>query len=406
MSEWKMLRIDDVATIFDGPHATPKKTAEGPWFLSISSLDKGRLNLPESAHLSNEDYDKWTRRVTPQEGDVLFSYETRLGEAALMPGGIQACLGRRMGLLRPRRDVVDPRFLLYFYLSAEFQGTISARKIQGATVDRIPLVSMGTWPVRIPGLDAQKEICDLLGALDDKIAVNERIVTTALELADVMFTEASQQRHEHTTLGSLARDGRIAFGDGYRTKRQEHGQPGLPILRVAEVHDNEIRPTMEDFVRSEFSRSIGPKVSQIDDVIVTTKGTVGRVALVRNESPQFVYSPQICYFRILETSFVSVPYLFHWFRGNEFRTQANKLKSNTDMADYLSLRDVRSLTISIPERQTLEDFNARVDPLRAMMDQKATESRTLAHLRDILLPQLMSGRIRVRDAESIMEDAT
>lgn len=129
--------------VFDGPHATPTKTASGPWFLSISSLRGGRLVISESAHVSEEDFVRWTRRVAPEAGDVLFSYETRLGEAALMPEDLRACLGRRMGLLRPRRDVIDPRFLLYAYLGPQFQAEIQRRAIRGATVDRIPLNSVG-----------------------------------------------------------------------------------------------------------------------------------------------------------------------------------------------------------------------------------------------------------------------
>src|SRR6266702_3129431 len=98
----KSIEISEVAELYDGPHATPKKTESGPWFLSISSLSSGRLLLDQSAHLSEDDVRQWTRRVIPRFGDVLFSYETRLGEAALMPAGIRACLGRRMALLRPR----------------------------------------------------------------------------------------------------------------------------------------------------------------------------------------------------------------------------------------------------------------------------------------------------------------
>ncbi|MHB1613835.1 MAG: restriction endonuclease subunit S domain-containing protein [Actinomycetes bacterium] len=110
--------MDDLADVYDGPHATPNKTESGPWFLSISSLVNGRLVLAESAHLDEDDFQRWTRRVTPREGDVLFSYETRLGEAALMPAGVRGCLGRRMGLLRPKS--INPRFLLYAYLGPQF----------------------------------------------------------------------------------------------------------------------------------------------------------------------------------------------------------------------------------------------------------------------------------------------
>ena len=60
--------------IFDGPHATPKKTDAGPIFLGISNLANGRLDLVDAERLSEEDFIKWTRRVVPGSGDVVFSY--------------------------------------------------------------------------------------------------------------------------------------------------------------------------------------------------------------------------------------------------------------------------------------------------------------------------------------------
>jgi len=106
-SEWVVRRLGDLVEVYDGPHATPEKTTAGPIFLGISNLVGGRLDLSEAEHLSEEDFVRWTRRVTPQAGDVVFSYETRLGEAALIQQGLRCCLGRRMGILRPRNDLVD-----------------------------------------------------------------------------------------------------------------------------------------------------------------------------------------------------------------------------------------------------------------------------------------------------------
>src|SRR5690242_14973040 len=89
--------LGELVDIFDGPHATPPKTNNGPIFLGISNLVRGRLDLSNTEHLSEEDYLRWTRRVEPQPGDIVFSYETRLGEAAAIPPGLRCCLGRRMG---------------------------------------------------------------------------------------------------------------------------------------------------------------------------------------------------------------------------------------------------------------------------------------------------------------------
>ena len=182
-----MTTISAIADIFDGPHATPNKTADGPYFLNIASLQRGRLVLADSAHLSEEDFVRWTKRVTPRENDLLFSYETRLGEAALMPADVKACLGRRMGLLRPKLEKVDPSFLLYSFLGPHFQHEIVANTIKGATVERISVSEIGNFKIRVPGKSEQKRIAGVLSALDAKIELNNRINAELEALAKTIY---------------------------------------------------------------------------------------------------------------------------------------------------------------------------------------------------------------------------
>ena len=119
----------------------------------------------------------------------MFSYETRLGEAAAIPPGLQCCLGRRMGLLRVRKELVDPQFLLYAYLGPEFQGTLQSRTVQGSTVDRILLTELGAFPIRIPPLPEQRAIAHILGTLDDKIELNRRMNRTLEQMARAIFQD-------------------------------------------------------------------------------------------------------------------------------------------------------------------------------------------------------------------------
>ena len=184
-SEWTT--IGAISEVFDGPHATPTKIDEGPYFLSISSSESGKLDLEKSARISDEQFEKWTKRVTPEEGDLLCSYETRLGEAALMPGGIKACLGRRMGLLRIDRSKVDPRYLLFAYLGPQFQQEIRTRTNYGATVERIALKELPDFPIQLPPLPEQKAIAHILGTLDDKIELNRRMNATLEGMAQALF---------------------------------------------------------------------------------------------------------------------------------------------------------------------------------------------------------------------------
>src|SRR4029434_4565501 len=100
----------------------------------------------------------------PAPKDVVFSYETRLGEAAAIPVGLRCCLGRWMWLLRIKTTEVDPDFLLYAFLGPHFQETIRTRTIHGSTVDRIPLVEMPHFPLTVPrDVGVQRAIADVLG---------------------------------------------------------------------------------------------------------------------------------------------------------------------------------------------------------------------------------------------------
>jgi type I restriction enzyme S subunit len=178
---WSTTSIGEVAEVFDGPHATPKKTQTGPWYLSISSLKNGRFDLTESAHLGEDEFPKWTRRVAPRPGDTMFSYETRIGQAAFWDRNEPAALGRRMGLLRPRKSVIDPRFLSLVYLGPQFQALIRTKTVSGSTVDRIPIADMASWPLVIPPLDEQKRIVESLDKFD--ALVNDHSIGLPAELA-------------------------------------------------------------------------------------------------------------------------------------------------------------------------------------------------------------------------------
>jgi restriction endonuclease S subunit len=186
---WRHTTLGEIAEVFDGPHATPKKTEEGPWYLSISSLANGRFNLAESAHIGLDQYESWTRRVAPRVGDTMFSYETRLGQAAYWDRDEPAALGRRMGLLRPRESRVYPKFLTLCYLGPEFQSVIRAKTVRGATVERIPIADISNWPISIPSISEQERIVGILDSFD--ALVNDLSIGLPAELV------ARRKQYEH-----------------------------------------------------------------------------------------------------------------------------------------------------------------------------------------------------------------
>lgn len=397
MGEWVETTIGEIAEVYDGPHATPKKTESGPWFLSISSLNGGRLDLAESAHLSEEDFIKWTRRVIPQEGDVLFSYETRLGEAALMPGGIRACLGRRMGLLRPKIDHVEPRFLLYAYLSPAFQNVIQERKVHGATVDRIPLAELPGWPICIPSLDKQQAIATVLGALDDKIAVNERIAEATRSLGMAQFRAAvdmSSTEHDVASVSAVLVRG--------VTPRYSDEPDALTVLNQKCIRGG--RVSLGPARRTLGGRVPNNKLLQHGDVLVnsTGVGTLGRVARWTGEEKCTVDS-HVTIVRFDETK---VDLVCAGFAMLAAQAEIERLGEGSTGQTELSRAKLGDFRITLPNSSSCRLLSPKLQALEARGDAALRENQTLAQLRDTLLPKLMSGELRVRDAEKMVEDAT
>ena len=176
--------------IYDGPHATPPKADSGPIFLGIKNVTaQGRFDLSEIRHVSEEHYPRWTRRVTPQANDIVFSYEATLHRYALIPEGFRGCLGRRMALIRPDTEKVVPRFLHYYFLCNHWRSVVESNVIRGATVDRIPITRFPDFEVRIPDIGTQRHIASILSAYDDLIENNRRRIQLLEQAAWLLYKE-------------------------------------------------------------------------------------------------------------------------------------------------------------------------------------------------------------------------
>jgi type I restriction enzyme S subunit len=389
MGEWRKVRLGEVTRSFDSRRAPVKAqdrvSGPYPYYGASGVVDYVDKYLFDGEYL-----------LVAEDGENL---RTRKTPIAFMASG-KFWVNNHAHVLQGN-DSVSSRFLGYLLAGMDVSGYLS-----GSTQPKLTQAALNSIQLVVPDRRTQDAAIELLGALDDKMALNGRICETSLALADCY----SHAVHEDgsavpsATIGQLVMGGQLEFGDGYRTKRAEHGQPGLPILRVAEVADGEIRPSFADYVRDEFRGAMGRKISQAGDVVLTTKGTVGRVALMATDAPEFVYSPQVCYFRIKPDAQLSSIYLFHWMRGPEFWRQAAGMKGQTDMADYLSLGDIKSLRITLPSRAVLAEFDRKCAPLHARSAAARAENRTLADLRDTLLPQLLSGKLRVKDAVRAVEE--
>jgi type I restriction enzyme S subunit len=139
----------------------------------------------------------------------------------------------------------------------------------------------------------------------------------------------------------------LAIGDGYRAKNSELAATGIPFARAGNVDNGFHFEDADHFPEADLTK-VGAKTSRPGDVVFTSKGTVGRFAFVRDNTPRFVYSPQLCYWRSLDDNVIDPRFLFYWMHGQEFRLQADGVKGQTDMADYVSLGDQRRMYLTLP----------------------------------------------------------
>jgi type I restriction enzyme S subunit len=177
-----------------------------------------------------------------------------------------------------------------------------------------------------------------------------------------------------TTLEELRSEGCIEFSDGYRTRADELEPAGIPILRVADVADGQVIPSFKDRVAESYRSRIGAKLSRVGDVLITTKGTVGRVARVRPGLPEHVYSPQLCFIRSLASDKIHPEWLYFVTRSPQVAAQMGTVKDQTDMAPYISLTDLRRLRLRVPGM----DEQRRIAGVLGALDDLIETNRKLA----------------------------
>ena len=107
-------KLSEICEIIDGPHATPPKSSCGPIFLGIKNINENcELDLTNVRHISVLEFAKWTKRVTPQKDDIVFSYEATLNRYALIPDGFNGCLGRRLAIVRVKNKTLVMEILCF-----------------------------------------------------------------------------------------------------------------------------------------------------------------------------------------------------------------------------------------------------------------------------------------------------
>lgn len=386
-----MTTLSEIAEIHDCEHKTAPITPGGGYFAVGTPAMRGNMmNLAEAREIDEQTFRLWTRRSTPRPGDILFAREAPVGPVVRIPESQNIAPGQRTVLLQPDSRKVDGRFLYYLLASPVVQSVIT-EKSAGSTVHHLNVADVRSLPLgQLAPLTEQRAIGEVLGALDDKIAANRRLVDATREL---MTSLVRPERFDHThPVRLLAVATYLSRG-----KAPRYVEDGAFVIGQRCVRQG--RVLLENARRSEWVKNAMPL--ELDDVLVnsTGMGSLGRVGRWTLSERAFVDT----HITVVRFDPASVNRTFAGEVLCRMEDQIELLAEGSTGQTELRRELLSAVAINLPARGVQDSVGSSIDALTRRRDAAVRENVTLAATRDELLPLLMSGRITVKDAEKTVE---
>jgi type I restriction enzyme S subunit len=404
-ANWKTVPISELYEgLFDGPHATPKPTDAGPVFLGIKNVtDDGHLDLSDIRHIAEEDFARWTRRVEPRPGDIVFTYEATLNRYAIIPEGFRGCLGRRMALIRTDPKKVDGGFLFYYFFAPAWREVIKKNMMTGATVDRIPLITFPNFPVSVPPLPVQRRIAGILSAYDELMENSQRRIRILEAMARALYREWFVHfrfpGHEHTRIVDGLPEGwarkplqEVAeFRLGKMLDQVKNRGDLLPYLANINVRWGEF--DLADLREMRFEQdeleTFGLKFG---DIVMCEGGEPGRCAIWKEQMQGMMIQKAI--HRIRCRANMDHIYLYHSLRDQGASGHLAALFTGATIK-HLPREKLAKVTVVVPSVPLLRKFGDATISMEEQVETLQRQIQNLRRTRDLLLPRLLSGQVNL-----------
>ncbi len=400
--------------IVDCEHKTAPTAATGYASIRTPNIGRGRLILEDVNRVDEPTYRVWTKRAIPRADDLIIAREAPVGNVAIIPRGLEVCLGQRTVLARPDPGQVDPRFLCYFLLGEYVQGRFQAAAT-GATVPHLNMRDIRNLSIPpLPDLKTQRRIGSILGAYDELIEVNLRRITALEEMARRPFDEwfvrfrfpgHEQQELLDTAEGPPPHGWRWArLGDVARINaisiRSDTAPDRIAYVDIASVS----RGVIERVEEISFADAPGRARRTVRDGSVIwsmVRPNRRSFALILDPPPNLVVSTG---FAVLDAIGVPFAYLYQWVTTPSF---VAFLTGNTTGAAYPAVTPpvFERARIAIPEASLLTAYQQHAEPVLRLANSLREANHRLTASRDLLLPRLVSGELSVVAAECELKAA-
>ena len=172
----KHTTVTDVCSIItDGTHQPPMFTSSGIPFLFVSNIVTNKITYKTEKHISEETYAELIKRTPIEIGDILLSTVGSYGHPAVVETDERFCFQRHIAYLKPKKDVVNSRYLYGVLLSADVQKQIE-EKVKGIAQKTLNLSEIKKLHFPLPSLELQNEFAAFVEHTDKlKLAVTEAL---------------------------------------------------------------------------------------------------------------------------------------------------------------------------------------------------------------------------------------
>jgi len=421
MTSWRACTIRDLvkekvlASPMDGNHGEihPKGDdfiSEGIPFIMASDIGKGSIDLSGCKFIAQEQADA-LRKGFALEGDVLLTHKATIGRTALVPKIEYPYL-----MLTPQvtyyrvinEDVLDNRFLKYYFDFDPFQKMLCLWAGSGSTRSYLGITGQHNLTIRLPDIDIQHEIADVLSLIDKKIELNNRINVELEAMAKTLYdywfvqfdfpdangkpykTSGGKMIYNETlkreipegweakTLSDIAN---ITMGQSPAGKSYNDEGNG-EIFFQGSTDFGVLFPSVRQFT-TEPSR-----MAKKRDILLSVRAPVGTMNIAKEDC---------CIGRglaALNSKTGSDSFLYYVMKY--FKQIFDRRNSEGTTFGSITKNDLYSLLIAFPDDETLKKYDDIVASQNQMIFTRSLENEQLSKLRDWLLPMLMNGQITVK----------
>lgn len=380
---------DRVLRVEDGNHGEnrPRKDEFGSGslkFIRAVDLIDGVVNFV-SAELINDVAAERVRKGFGRDGDTILSHKGTVGKVAYVPHGSPKFVCSPQTTFWRSLDVkiLDERFLNFALRSPFFQGQLASISTESDMAPYVSLTQQKKLQLPLPTIEAQRAIGEVLGALDDKIAANRRVVAACDELRSQLWNSACASDRTERPLSSIAR-----FVNGRAFTKDASGT-GRVVIRIAELNSGIGASTVRSDIQVADDHVAGP-----GDLLLAWSGSLTFARWFREEA-------------------IVNQHIFKVVPNRDSETWAVASAVDSKLADFKEIAKDKATTMGHIRRADLDQpvgwpaVPAEVGEAGQTLWSRALsaemENEVLARTRDELLPLLMSGRITVKDAEQAAE---